>query len=201
MAFRGLAGQWSILRDVRGFGLTFGMAAGGFVPYWPQVHRLDRFLFPLMEIYMPRASRLASLLTPVALVMLAGCAQTALGALSPPNHCVSVLGRIVPAGQPVEVWSKAIADRNLGGRRLRVVTMDVTVANQRQKMECAYVARGSPDAVSIILGKRQVTGKDLAAINQAVREHRDAGAAFRKRLPSPPNLGRFTIGPSSKRKK
>ncbi len=150
---------------------------------------------------MPRASRLAPILALGLLAVAAGCAQLPLGSLSPRNHCVSVLGRIVPPGKPVEVWGKKSAERNVGSQTLKVVTMDVTVANQRQKMECAYAAGGGPDAVSIQLGQRRITGGELAAINKAVRENRDPGAAFRKRLPSPPNLGRFSIGPSTKRKK
>ena len=150
---------------------------------------------------MPRASRLASLLALGALTAVAGCAQAPLGSLSPPNHCVSALGRIAPPGKSVEVWAKKSTGRKAGGRELKVVTMDVTVANQRQKMECAYAAGGGPDAVSIQLGQRRLTGGELAVINKAVREHRDPGAAFRRRLPSPPNLGRFTLSPSTKRKK
>ena len=150
---------------------------------------------------MPRASRLYSLPVLTALAVLAGCAQAPLGSLSPNNHCVSVLGRIVKPGQPVEVWSKTASERAESGRNLRVVTMDVTIADQRQKMECAYAAGGGPDAVSIMLGSRRLTGAELATINKAVRENRDPGAAFRRRLPSPPNVGRFSIGPSTTRKK
>ena len=149
---------------------------------------------------MPRASRLFSIIGLAALAGLAGCSQVPLGSLSAGNHCVAVLGRIVKPGQPVEVWSKKASERTESGRKLRVVSMDVTVANQRQKMECAYVAGGGPDAVSIMLSKRRLTKSELAVINKAVRENRDPGAAFRRRLPSPPDLRSFTIGPSTKRK-
>jgi hypothetical protein len=106
----------------------------------------------------------------------------------------------VPAGQPVEVWGKKIATREAGARKLRVVTMEVSVSNQRQTMECTYAQGGGPDAVSIRLGRQQVAGADLAVLNRAVRENQDPGAAFRKRLPSPPDVGRFSIGGSTKRK-
>ena len=152
---------------------------------------------------MPRAAHFALIVAPAAVAVLAGCSKgtlTSLGALSPPNHCVAALGRLVPPGQPVEVWGKKIVTKDAGGRKLRVVTMEVSVSNQRQEMECAYTEGGGPDAVSIRLGQRQVAGTDLAVLNKAVRENQDPGAAFRKRLPSPPNVGRFSIGGSTKRK-
>ena len=152
---------------------------------------------------MPRAARLASIVAPAVVLLAAGCSQGPLasfGALSPPNHCVAALGRMVPPGQPAEVWGKKLATRKVAGRNLRVVTMEVSVSNQRQTMECAYASGGGPDAVSIRLGGRQLAGADLAALNKAVRENQDPGAAFRKRLPSPPNVGRFSIGGGSKRK-